>query len=93
LEDFFVAVQGAEVKLLFWEEEKQRRLKTVLKTSETVTSIAVVVGPEGGLTPAEVAQGESHGFLPVGLGDRILRTETASLIVVALLQYQFGDLG
>ena len=93
LEEFFVALQGAEVKLIFWEEEKRRRLKTVLKTYERVASIAVVIGPEGGLTPAEVAQGESHGFLPVGLGERILRTETASLIVAALLQYRFGDLG
>ena len=33
------------------------------------------------------------GFLPVGLGQRILRTETASLVAVALLQHRFGDLG
>ena len=93
LEEFFVAFQGAEVKLIFWEGEKRRRLKTVSQAYEQVAAVAVVVGPEGGLTPAEVAQGESHGFLSVGLGERILRTETASLIAVALLQHCFGDLG
>ena len=81
------------MKLIFWEGEKRRRLKTVSQAYEQVAAVAVVVGPEGGLTPAEVAQGESHGFLSVGLGERILRTETASLIAVALLQHCFGDLG
>ena len=93
LEEFFVALQAAEVKLIFWEGEKRQRLKAVLKADEQPATAAVVVGPEGGLTPAEVAQGESYGFLPVGLGERILRTETASLIAVALLQHRFGDLG
>jgi 16S rRNA (uracil1498-N3)-methyltransferase len=40
-----------------------------------------------------VTGGEDSGFLAVGLGKRILRTETAGVVAVALLQYQFGDLG
>lgn len=93
LEDFYSAFQSADLKLVLWEGERRRPLRTVLDAHERAAAIAVVVGPEGGLTPQEVAQGESYGFLPVGLGARILRTETAGLVAVALLQYRFGDLG
>jgi 16S rRNA (uracil1498-N3)-methyltransferase len=65
----------------------------MLATCAPIASVVVVIGPEGGLATSEVAAGESYGFLPVGLGKRILRTETASLVSVALLQYRFGDLG
>jgi 16S rRNA (uracil1498-N3)-methyltransferase len=93
LETFFASWQRAELKLVLWEGEEARLLRTVLAASEPVASAAVVVGPEGGLTPQEVARGEAYGFLAVGLGKRILRTETAGVVAVALLQYRFGDLG
>src|SRR5262245_58578517 len=93
LETFLVSSQGAELKLIFWEGEATRPLRTVLATCPPVASVAVVVGPEGGLTPREVACGEALGFLAVGLGTRVLRTETAGVVAVALLQYRFGDLG
>jgi 16S rRNA (uracil1498-N3)-methyltransferase len=93
LEEFFRASRGADLKLMCWEEEKQRRLRTVLQACEQVSAVAVLVGPEGGLTPEEAAQGEACGFIPVGLGTRILRAETAGVVAVALLQHRFGDLG
>lgn len=46
-------------------------------------SLAILVGPEGGLAPEEVALAERHGFTPVSLGPTILRAETAGLILVA----------
>jgi 16S rRNA (uracil1498-N3)-methyltransferase len=93
LPDFFTAFQGADVKLMFWEGEKRRRLKAVVSAYEGAATVAVVVGPEGGLTSQEAAQGEAYGFLAVGLGERILRAETAGLLAVALLQHHFGDFG
>lgn len=93
LEVFFASCQGAELKLVLWEGEETRLLRRVLATSGRVASVAVVVGPEGGLTPQEVARGEAYGFVATGLGKRILRTETAGVVVVALLQFRFGDLG
>jgi 16S rRNA (uracil1498-N3)-methyltransferase len=93
LEAFYGSCQSSELKLILWEGEDRRSLRTVLAVSEPVASVAIVVGPEGGLTPQEVAHGEAYGFLAVGLGKRILRTETAGLIAVAVLQYHFGDLG
>jgi 16S rRNA (uracil1498-N3)-methyltransferase len=93
LEAFLASYQSAELKLLLWEGEETRLLGTILAASAPMASVALVVGPEGGLTPQEVACGEAYGFLAVGLGKRILRTETAGVVAVALLQYRFGDLG
>jgi 16S rRNA (uracil1498-N3)-methyltransferase len=93
LEVFLTSCQSAELKLVLWEGEETRLLRTILAASTPVASVAVVVGPEGGLTPQEVARGEAYGFLAAGLGKRILRTETAGVVAVALLQYRFGDLG
>jgi 16S rRNA (uracil1498-N3)-methyltransferase len=93
LEEFLTSCQNAELKLMLWEAEATRLLRTVLAASASVASVALVVGPEGGLTPQEVARGEAYGFLAAGLGKRILRTETAAVVAVALLQYRFGDLG
>ena len=93
LQTFLASCQSAELKLMLWECEDTRPLRTVLAASTPVASVAVVVGPEGGLTAQEVACGEAYGFLAVGLGRRILRTETAGIVAVTLLQYQFGDLG
>ncbi len=93
LEEFFSSFQTADLKLLLWEGEHARRLRDVFAESERVVSIAVVVGPEGGVALQEVSQGERYGFVPVALGSRILRTETAGLVAVSLLQHRFGDLG
>lgn len=54
--------------------------------------LALLVGPEGGLTQAERAVARAAGFTGIRLGPRILRTETAALVGIALLQARFGDL-
>jgi len=53
----------------------------------------VIVGPEGGLIAEEAALAKESGFIPVSLGRRILRTETAGLAVIAILQFIWGDVG
>jgi 16S rRNA (uracil1498-N3)-methyltransferase len=52
----------------------------------------VLIGPEGGLAPEEQQAALEAGFLSVRLGPRVLRTETAALAALALLQHRFGDL-
>lgn len=54
--------------------------------------LAAVVGPEGGLTPAERRACQEAGAAEVTLGPRVLRAETAAIVAVALLQARFGDL-
>lgn len=55
--------------------------------------IYAMVGPEGGFTEEEVSQAKETGFIPVKLGQRILRTETAAITLMGILQYELGDLG
>ncbi len=52
--------------------------------------VALLVGPEGGLDPAEAAAAEDRGYVAVGLGPRVLRTETAAVALVALVGYLAG---
>jgi 16S rRNA (uracil1498-N3)-methyltransferase len=54
---------------------------------------AAVIGPEGGLTKAEVDACERAGARRAGLGPRVLRAETAAIVAVTVLQVRFGDLG
>ena len=54
-------------------------------------SATVLIGPEGGLSEAELQQAEQAGFIATGLGPRILRTETAPVAALTLLQTQWGD--
>lgn len=53
--------------------------------------LSLLIGPEGGLAPEEREYAESRGFVPVRLGPRILRTETAPLAAIAAIQTLWGD--
>lgn len=64
-----------------------------LAAATDAAGAAAVVGPEGGLSPAELEACEAAGARRVTLGPRILRAETAAVVAVALLQARFGDLG
>lgn len=55
-------------------------------------SIIVLVGPEGGFSENEVQLAIDHGFTSLNLGPRILRTETASLAALTVMQYAYGDM-
>ena len=57
-----------------------------------IREISVLVGPEGGLTDAEQATAAKRGYIPVRLGPRTLRTETAAVAAVTALQVLWGDL-
>ncbi|MDD2336833.1 MAG: 16S rRNA (uracil(1498)-N(3))-methyltransferase [Geobacteraceae bacterium] len=81
------------VKLLLWEEEKSNRLKSVLGSLPLPETVAVMVGPEGGLSKNEATAATQAGFIPVTLGSRILRTETAGIALLAVLQFFWGDMG
>ena len=50
-------------------------------------SVAVCIGPEGGFVGAEIERARESGALPISLGKRILRTETAGFTVLAILMY------
>ncbi len=50
----------------------------------------ILIGPEGGWTPSERHQAKTAGFSPISLGEHILRTETAALAILSILQYEIN---
>ena len=68
------------------------RTDAALDAAAKPASVALLVGPEGGLSEAEIAAAERKGFAPLRLGPRVLRTETAPLAAISVLQYVWGDL-
>lgn len=85
------SVPEQQLALVAWEEESAA-LRPLLQATNH-KAIHVFVGPEGGLTSDEVDFLLRQGWQSVGLGPRILRTETAPLALLAVIQYELGDLG
>lgn len=82
-----------DLKLVVWENEKANNLKQIIQHSRNAKRIAIMVGPEGGFEEKEMEDAQREGFMPVSLGSRILRAETAAIITVGLIQYESGMLG
>lgn len=88
------AVTGTpqKLRLILWESERNHTLKERLASFAQPASVVVAIGPEGGFDPQEISLFERHGFLPVTLGSRILRTETASIAILSIMNYIWDDM-
>jgi 16S rRNA (uracil1498-N3)-methyltransferase len=81
------------LKVILWEKEEAKDLKTVFRSTRPTGDFAGIIGPEGGFTENEVDNFMDAGFIPVSLGARILRAETAAIAIAVIVQYELGDLG
>lgn len=79
-----------EKAFMLYEEEENNRIKSVLQ--EDFKQIGFIVGPEGGFDESEAAFAKEKGILPVTLGKRILRTETAGAAVLPIIMYSQNDI-
>jgi 16S rRNA (uracil1498-N3)-methyltransferase len=81
-------------RIILWESEKEAGLKEYLRSSRPPqTPVYLFIGPEGGFSEQEVDCCINNRCTSVTLGPRILRVETAGLIVLSLILYEWGDLG
>ena len=103
---FRQAVESARgISLIPYEEEHTEHLRDVLRKLISTQSggatsgkprpfaINILTGPEGGYTEAEIELAKSYGIVPVTLGPRILRAETAALATATAILYETGDFG
>ncbi len=67
-------------------------LRDALQGIKKGGSVALMIGPEGGFTPEEMAAACERGAVPMSLGPRVLRTETAAVVAAALILYERGDM-
>ena len=80
------------LRLLFWEKECEQGLSQLKETRTSIGEAVVMIGPEGGFSAQEAAFALEHGFMPVRLGPRILRADTAALAALSAVQLLWGDL-
>ena len=91
LDIFCQKTKNSDLKLIFWEMEKNMGLSDI-NPKVIPRSTSLLIGPEGGFTVEEVEIARSYGFLSLGLGPRTFRAETAPLVVLSLLQWKWGDI-
>ena len=87
------STEPSALKLAFWEASAVPLADiTTNAAGQRPAAVVLLIGPEGGFTPQEMAAAGSSGFQTVSLGPRILRAETATITAAALIQHRFGDM-
>jgi 16S rRNA (uracil1498-N3)-methyltransferase len=91
-EDFVMRDWAGALKLLFWEGELSQGILGIKNDLPEAHSVVVCVGPEGGFAEKEVLEAQRCGFRTVHLGRRMLRTETAAMAALTVVQLLWGDM-
>jgi 16S rRNA (uracil1498-N3)-methyltransferase len=86
-----INVKSFDLFLVAYEDENTVSLKQALRATGVLQSIALLIGPEGGLEEGEVRQLVQAGAKSVSLGKRILRTETAGIAMLAQTLYEVEE--
>jgi len=86
------ALPNSDVRVMFAERQGASLAEVLSDRNEQRQSVTALIGPEGGWADDEIDQAQAAGWKIVTLGGRILRAETAAIVVVALIQHRFGDL-
>lgn len=88
-----------DLALLCFEQAGRLQFRQIISTLRTERpvgaqmTILLMIGPEGGFSTAEVTEAEQAGWRMISLGRRILRTETAALVGLSCILYEFGEMG
>ena len=92
-ENIFENIRDYDILLVAYEEEKENKLKKVLTTfrAKEDIKVAVIIGPEGGIDNKEINLCKENDFILITLGKRILRTETAPIVISSNILYELED--
>ena len=88
-----LANNNCGTKIIAYECEDRCSLKQALRETGNMEDLLLIIGPEGGISEAELDLARGAGAVPVSLGRRILRAETAGLVAMSAIFYETGDLG
>lgn len=88
-----LANNNCKTKIIAYECEDRMSLKTALREAGQLDDLLLIIGPEGGISEGELTKAREAGAVPVSLGRRILRAETAGLVAMSAIFYETGDLG
>lgn len=84
--------RDSDLRLICHQDSETNLIHYINTTPQPTMTISIFIGPEGGFSEPEIELAKEMGFSPVGLGPRILRTETAAIVVIALIQHILGDI-
>ncbi|MEI7904888.1 MAG: RsmE family RNA methyltransferase, partial [Candidatus Firestonebacteria bacterium] len=90
-EDVLKNIKKWQLALIPWEVHRGEGLKTAVKDS-SVRDVIIFIGPEGGFSHEEVRLAEDAGVIPVTLGARILRVDTAAVTSISLVMQAFNEI-
>lgn len=96
LKEFLDSVSRDTLCLIPYEMEKSVGIREALEWEASKgfnRPVVIIIGPEGGFSPGEVDEARRAGAVPVSMGPRILRTETAGITALGIVLYELGDLG
>ena len=79
----------ADLKIIFTLNEKTKNIKKILEKNNKCDKILIVIGPEGGFNKEEEEILIKNGFLPCRMGDNVLRSETAPIVAISMINYEF----
>ena len=79
----------ADVKLLLSVNELTKNIKNILKELKKYDTLMIVIGPEGGFTKNEEETLIQNGFISTSLGGRVLRSETAGMVAISMINYEW----
>ena len=92
LDEVIEMLKAEDVSFVLYECENDKSLKKILTSNRDAKSLGFLIGPEGGFDPVEIEKLHAAGIQSVGLGKRILRTETAGEAVLSMVMYEIGDI-
>ena len=88
-DELYEKIKNYDLVIVAYENEDKTTIKEILKNKRNSRNIAVVIGPEGGISKEEIEKLQQVGAITVSLGKRILRTETAPIAVLSMIMYEY----
>lgn len=94
IKNIYNKIKDYDIIITAYEEEKEQRIKEILNNYKNVQNlkIALIIGPEGGISKNEIEELKKNNSKIVTLGKRILRTETAPIVLASIILYELNDI-
>ena len=88
--DELISSIESKIKILAHPDENLVSFRKYLSSINKSQEVAILIGPEGGFSPGEVEAAKGKGWVPLNFGFTTLRTETAAVVIPAIVIYEMG---
>lgn len=94
IKNIYEKIENYDIVLVAYENEENNSIKEVLSkaTRKENLKVAIIIGPEGGIEESEIRELAKNNVKVVSLGKRILRTETAPIVLASIIMYEFNEM-